>query len=62
MPKFSIYNIDTGEDLGIYDGATEDLALDAVARDYGFMNYSDCIAEYGVDADLAKAELRITRV
>lgn len=58
---FNIYNMNTGEELGDYEGSTEDAALDAMARDHGFADYAACISEYGVSVEDAKAELIITR-
>jgi hypothetical protein len=62
MPKFSIYQAEVGEDLGTYEASTEALALDAMAQSFGFKDYADCVAEYGVDLETARAELRITVV
>jgi hypothetical protein len=62
MKTFEIYNIDAGEMLGTYYGQTEDDALDAMARDWGFADYADCIREYGISVDDAKAELQIRSV
>lgn len=59
MARYSIYNMNTGDDLGTYQGENEDAALDAMARDYGFKDYASCISEYGVSVIEAKAELQI---
>jgi hypothetical protein len=62
MAQFSIHQIEVDEDLGTYAADTEDQALDAMAQSFGFADYADCVADYGVDLKDAKAELRITRV
>ena len=62
MFKFEIYDIDAAESLGIYAARTESEALDRMARAFGFEDYADCIREYGLTLDAAKAELLITRM
>lgn len=59
---YEIYNMNTGGMLGHYSGNTEDEALDAMARDYGFADYADCVRDHGVSRDDAKAELKITAI
>lgn len=59
MARYEIYNMNAGEDLGIYAAETKEQALDLMAQSYGFRNYADCIREYGVTLDEAIAELQI---
>jgi hypothetical protein len=60
MQTFSIYNMVTGEELGAFVAESETAALDAMAREYSFENYSDVIAQYGIDRETAISELQIT--
>ena len=60
--KFEIYHIDAAQSLGIYEARTESEALDQMARAFGFDDYADCIREYGLTVEAAKAELLITRM
>lgn len=62
MPKFSIFNRVMDEDLGTYEAETEDAALDVMARSYGFADYAESIADYGLTVEDGKAELDITPV
>ena len=62
MFKFEIYDIDAAKSLGIYAARTESEALDQMARAFGFEDYANCIREYGLTLDAAKAELLITRM
>jgi hypothetical protein len=59
MRTYSIYNMNTGEHLGVYSAETESAALDAMARDYGFADYDAVISDYGVCREDAIAELSI---
>lgn len=43
MAKFEIYNTLSGVALGTYEGATEEEALDAMARDAGYKDYSEAL-------------------
>lgn len=56
--RVEIYNADTAEFLGVYEGKTRAEVLDVMARDYGFADYNAVIAEYGVRREDAIAELR----
>jgi len=60
MTRFAIYNMNAGEDLGTYDAEGADSALDVMAQAYGFKDYADCIRDYGLTVEEAKAELQIT--
>lgn len=40
MSKFSIENSVSGASLGVYEGDTEAEALDAMARDAGYVDYA----------------------
>ena len=42
MSKYEITNTISGVILGVYEGATEAEALDAMARDAGYRDYADC--------------------
>jgi hypothetical protein len=42
MSNYLIANTRSGVELGIFEGATEDEALDAMARDAGYPNYEAC--------------------
>lgn len=43
MTKFNIFNR-AGDFLGTYDGDTAESALDAYARDAGYMGYADLVS------------------
>lgn len=60
--KFEIYHIDAAQSLGIYEARTESEALDQMARVFGFDDYADCIREYGLTVEAAKAKLLITSI
>lgn len=60
--KFEIYHIDAAQSLGIYEARTESEALDQMARAFGFDDYADCIREYGLTVEAAKAKLLITSI
>jgi hypothetical protein len=62
LPTFEIYNMNLGEVLGTYVAETEDAALDAMARDYGFADYAAVVADYGLTVEAAKSELQIVEV
>ena len=42
MTKYLITNAKSGAELGVYEGATEAEALDAMARDAGYADYAAC--------------------
>ena len=42
MGKYQITNTISGVELGVYEGATEAEALDAMARDAGYSDYAEC--------------------
>lgn len=42
MSKYEITNTRSGLVLGVYEGATEAEALDAMARDAGYADYAEC--------------------
>jgi hypothetical protein len=62
MMRAEVYNINTGEVLGTYQGATRAEVLDAMAVDHGFPNYDAIIVGYGVSREDAIAELEFTAV
>jgi hypothetical protein len=62
MMRVQVYNINTGEVLGTYQGATRAEVLDAMAVDHGFPNYDAIIVGYGVSREDAIAELEFTAV
>ena len=39
MPKFNICVCSSGADLGIYEGADADAAVEAMAKDAGYSSY-----------------------
>lgn len=45
MSKFLITNAICGVELGVFEGATEAEALDAMARDAGYKDYAECCHE-----------------
>lgn len=42
MSNYEITNARIGVALGVYEGATEAEALDAMARDAGYADYAEC--------------------
>lgn len=56
MGKFNIYNTKSGADLGIYEGTTEQEALDAYANDAGYRSYADLCEEVPTGDDEIVAE------
>ncbi len=59
---YSIYNVDTGEELGSFIAANEDHALDVMALDWGFSDYAEVCAIAGRDRAGCRAELQITLI
>ena len=63
MARYLIENIKSGLILGSYDGASEDEALDAMARDAGYIDYSDCVRQLDDGSvDGGRAEICITKM
>jgi hypothetical protein len=67
MPKFEISNIVSAVTLGIYEGADESEALDAMARDAGYSDYRNLCSitdPDDLDAELerCRAELSVVAV
>lgn len=60
MTQFSIYNMNTGEELGLFEGADENDALDVMAQAYGYIDYADCVDACGISVEEGKAELQIS--
>lgn len=42
MSKYLITNTHSGVEIGLYEGNTEAEALDAMARDAGYSDYTEC--------------------
>ncbi len=59
MAHYEIQNANTAYVLGVYEGETEEEALDAMARDAGYQDYAS-IAEQQGQAD--EDDLVITEV
>lgn len=51
MTQYSISNRTSGADLGIYESASVEEALDTMARDAGYKNYADCCSVVSADLD-----------
>lgn len=49
MTKFQIENTMTGAFLGVYEGADEAAALDAMAQDAGYADYADVTDQMPVE-------------
>jgi hypothetical protein len=49
MTKYQIENTKTGVFLGVYEGADEAAALDAMAQDAGYVDYADVTAQMPVE-------------
>lgn len=54
---YQIHNIDTGEDLGAYSGATPRDAIEALAREAGYRDYAEACETMGVAVEDAIREL-----
>ena len=54
--RWRIINMRSGADLGIWDGATADDALDAMSRAAGYRNHAHACAQFTVEP----GELRVT--
>lgn len=58
MTTYTITNTKSGATIGIYEGATEAEALDAMARDAGYESYADQLATIESDgSDIGVTEL-----
>ncbi len=51
MKKYRIENQHSGVDMGIFDGETEEDALDAMARDAGYADYAEACEVTGQDQE-----------
>ena len=56
--SFQIENTRFATILGVYEGADEAEALDAMARDAGYADYADCCAEIAGEGDLLVTEVK----
>ena len=56
---YAIWNMNVYECLGVFEGTTEDEALDAMARDAGFRDCNEMIDTYGLSREEAKSELEV---
>jgi hypothetical protein len=52
MTTYTITNRTSGLVLGVYQGATEAEALDAMARDAGYRDFADASEVTGDESDL----------
>lgn len=57
MKKFEIANRNSGHVLGVYEGETEEAALDAMAKDAGYSSYAAIPEEVGSAEDLIVTEV-----
>jgi hypothetical protein len=58
MKYWNIGNKLSGMDLGVYEGDTPEEALDALARDAGYRDYSDALDQIGAkDGELVVVEV-----
>lgn len=57
MPRYNIFNQDTGADLGTYDAPDSDAALDLMAQRAGYRDMAHMRAALGVDPVLIVSEV-----
>jgi hypothetical protein len=48
LRKYRISNLESGQDLGIYEASDVDDALDAMAKDAGYDDFGHACAEAGM--------------
>ena len=58
MKKYQIENTNSGIILGIYEAVTEQMALEALARDAGYATYAIACEAFSVDED----EILVTEI
>lgn len=56
MTSFHIWSKNSGEDLGIYQAATADEAVDALHADAGYSSTAAMCEALGIDEATARAE------
>ena len=58
MKKYQIENTNSGIILGVYEAASEDMALEELARDAGYATYAIACEAFSVDED----EILVTEI
>lgn len=62
MTKFQIANRTSALDLGTYEAATEEEALDLMAQDAGYADYANAAEVLGLTVEDARADLVVEQV
>lgn len=57
MPRFNIFNQASGRDLGTYEAADSDAAVNLMAQDAGYQDAADMRARAGNDPDLIVSQV-----
>lgn len=60
--KWKITQTATGVDMGVYEGETEQDALDTMARDAGYRDHADACSIYEDGSDGGASTLEVTPV
>lgn len=67
MAQFAIAVITSGADLGVYEGATADDAVEAMAKDAGYKSYRDMCsitdpADLDAEVERQRKDLAVTLI